>query len=167
MFSGRFCTQVRVQVQCASTVFSITWIRLQRTFFLLIILIYARLRNAQRTWFRSSPRCGKSLHCMLLRSDGSLPTFPFSGIGRERRCLCVTIGSCGQNPLQRVFGQKKIEVFFFGPGSIEKALLRGCGGVGRNSFAQTRDSIYGRMTLTTRHTLAARHSSSMVAFISR
>ena len=51
-------------------------------------------------------------------------------------------------PLQRVFGQKKIEVFFFGPGSIEKALLRGCGGVDRNSFAQIRDSIYGRMTLT-------------------
>jgi hypothetical protein len=41
----------------------------------------------------------------------------------------VTIGLCGQNPLQRVFGQKKIEVFFFGPGSIEKALLRGCDGV--------------------------------------
>jgi hypothetical protein len=72
-----------------------------------------------------------------------------------------------QNPLQRVFGQKKIEVFFFGPGSIEKALLRGCGGVGRNSLAQIRDSIYGRMTLTTRHTLAARHSSSMEAFFSR
>ncbi len=29
-------------------------IHLQRTLFLLIILIYARLRNAQRTWFRSS-----------------------------------------------------------------------------------------------------------------
>jgi hypothetical protein len=72
-----------------------------------------------------------------------------------------------QNPLQRVFDQKKIKVFFFGPGSIEKALLRGCGGVGRNSFAQTRDSIYGRITLTTRQTLAARHSSSMVAFFSR
>jgi hypothetical protein len=25
-----------------------------------------------------------------------------------------------QDPLQREFGQKKIEVFFFGPGSIEK-----------------------------------------------
>lgn len=72
-----------------------------------------------------------------------------------------------QNLLQRVFGQKKLEVFFFCPGSIEKALLRACGGVGRNSFAQIRDSIYGRMTLTTRYTLAARHSSSMVAFFSR
>jgi hypothetical protein len=25
--------------------------------------------------------------------------------------------------------RRKIEVFFFGPGSFEKALLRGCGGV--------------------------------------
>jgi hypothetical protein len=32
------------------TVFSITWIRLQRTLFLLVSAIYARLRNAQRTW---------------------------------------------------------------------------------------------------------------------
>lgn len=46
----------------------------------------------------------------------------------------MTIGLCGTNPLQRVFGQKKIEVFFFGPGSIEKALLRGCGGVERYLF---------------------------------
>ena len=38
-------------------------------------------------------------------------------------------------PLQRVFGQKKIEVFFC-LGSIEKALLRECGSVGRNSFVK-------------------------------
>jgi hypothetical protein len=76
---GRSCTKVRVQVQCASTVFSTTWIRSQRTLSLLVSAIYARLRNAQRTWFRSSSRCGKSLHCMFLRrSDGSLPKFPFS-----------------------------------------------------------------------------------------
>ncbi len=86
----------------------------------------------------------------------------------QNECIFVRrLAYAVQNPLQRVFGQKKIEVFFFSPGSIEKALLRGCGGVGWNSFVQIRDSIYGRMTLTTRHTLAARHSSSMVAFFSR
>jgi hypothetical protein len=99
---------------------------------------------------------------MFLRSNGSLPKFPFSGIGRERNKVSLC-----DDWLMRLFHQKKIEVFFFSPGSIEKALLRGCGGVDRNSFAQIRDSIYGRMTLTTRHTLAARHSSSMVALFSR
>jgi hypothetical protein len=49
-FLGRRCSEVRVQVQCASTVISISWLCLWRTLFLLIILIYARLRNAQRTW---------------------------------------------------------------------------------------------------------------------
>jgi hypothetical protein len=48
----------------------------------------------------------------------------------------------------------------------EKTPLRGCGGVGRNSFAQTRDSIYGRMRLTP-GTTWQRHSSSMVGFFSR
>jgi hypothetical protein len=47
--SGRSCTKVQVQVQCASSVFSMICIRLQRTLFLLISPIYTRLRNAQRT----------------------------------------------------------------------------------------------------------------------
>ena len=85
----------------------------------------------------------------------------------ERRCLCVTIGVCGIKPAPARIWSEEDEVFFFGAGSLEKALLRGCGGIGRISFAQISDSIYGRMTLTTRHTLAARHSSSMVAFFSR
>ena len=34
---------------------------------------------------RSSPRYGKSLHCMFFKSDGSLPKFPFSGMGRGRK----------------------------------------------------------------------------------
>ena len=64
-FGLAHCIKVRNQVRCASTVFSIAWICLQRTLFLLVSAIYARLRNAQRTWFRSSPRCGKSLHCIV------------------------------------------------------------------------------------------------------
>jgi hypothetical protein len=72
---------------------------LQRTLFLLVSPIYARLRNAQRTWFRSGPRCGKSLHCMFLRSDGSLPKFPFSGMGREPNQVSLyAIGLCGTRP---------------------------------------------------------------------
>jgi hypothetical protein len=43
---------------------SLTWIRLQRILFRLISAICARLRNEQRTWFRPSPRRGKSLHCI-------------------------------------------------------------------------------------------------------
>src|SRR6266700_1024284 len=110
------------------------------------------------------------------REEVRISGWPMSLVGPKLEEQCALQNECifvrrlayaVQNPLQRVFGQKKIEVFFFGSGSIEKALLRGCGGVGRNSFAQIRDSIYGRMTLTTRHTLAARHSSSMVAFFSR
>jgi hypothetical protein len=72
-----------------------------------------------------------------------------------------------ENPFQRVFDQKKIEILLFGSRFIQEALLHGCGSVGGDRFAQTRDSIYGRMTLTTRHTLAARQISSMVAFFSR
>jgi hypothetical protein len=55
-----------------------------------------------------------SLHCSL-ESTVSCPSFRSQVLAaNEIRCLCVTIGLCGQNPLQRVFGQKKIEVFFFG-----------------------------------------------------
>jgi hypothetical protein len=72
-----------------------------------------------------------------------------------------------KNPFQREFDQKKIEIFLSGSRSVQQALLHGCGGVGGDRFAQTRDSIYGLMTLTTRHTLAARQISSMVAFFSR
>jgi hypothetical protein len=43
--------KVRNQVQCASTVLSRPWLRLQRTLFLLVSPIYAKLRNAQRTWY--------------------------------------------------------------------------------------------------------------------
>jgi hypothetical protein len=50
---GPPCAWVRVQVQRASPVVSIPWLRLRRTLFLLIILIYVRLRNAQRTWSSS------------------------------------------------------------------------------------------------------------------
>jgi hypothetical protein len=78
MFSGRFCTKVQVQVQCASTVFSITWIRLQRTVFLLVSPIYARLRNAQRTLvpIKSSLWQESSLHCSL-EATVSCPSFRF------------------------------------------------------------------------------------------
>jgi hypothetical protein len=72
-----------------------------------------------------------------------------------------------ENPLQCVFDQKKIEILLLGSRSVQEALLHGCGGVSGDHSAQTRDSIYGRMTLTTRHTLAARQISSMVAFFSR
>jgi hypothetical protein len=44
-------------------------------------------------------------------------------------------------PFQRVLDQKKIEIFLFGSRSVQEALLHGCGSVGGDGFAQTRDSI--------------------------
>ena len=91
MFSGRSCTKVRVQVQCASTVFSITWICLQRTLLLLVSPGCGRLQNAQRTISRG-PRqlwSGGHLHVSAGRNRERLhASQPFER--RHRNSPCIT-----------------------------------------------------------------------------
>jgi hypothetical protein len=49
----------------------------------------------------------------------------------QYECIFVRrLADAVENPFEGVFGQKQIEVFFLSPGSIEKTLLHGCGGVG-------------------------------------
>ena len=87
LFSGRPCTKVRVRVQRASTVISISWLRLRRTLFLLIILIYARLRNAQRTWYPIKVLdVSRVFVALFLRGDGSLSKLLLAGIDRGQNC---------------------------------------------------------------------------------
>jgi hypothetical protein len=73
---------------------------------------------------------------VFLRSNGSLPKFPLSGMGRQRNKVSLN-GDWLMRYKTRSSSylvRRRLK-FFFGPRSIEKALLRGCDGVGRNSFA--------------------------------